>query len=138
MDTDHLESIIDAYQRGEADSDALRHAGALFAFDGIAGNGGLVGGAIENCFHAGDEDTLVRDAVEAFRWYGLGDVADLIERADREYRRFRPTGGEDIDEADEKLWDELDELYEEVASDEAIESVVRRRIPELFVGDAPQ
>ena len=128
-----LERAMAAYHQGAVSprAEGLRQAGALLSFDGIAKNGGLVGGGIENCFHT-DDDGFLNDALAAYRWFGLGEIARLIETADREYRRFRPTGYEEISDADAALWEELDDRYFETADDEVINAALRRRSGDLL------
>ena len=131
MGNDLLETLGDraiaAYFYGEHSDDAhlLGKIGAILGFHGLAENGGLVGGGVEN-IRLGDEDPLLDDAVAAFRFFGLDTHAELIERADREYARFRPMGFEDLSDADEALWEELDTSYFANVTDESIEAAQRR------------
>lgn len=116
-----------AYFQNEESEHAhvLRQVGAILAFHGLAENGGLVGGAVEN-IRLGMDDTLLEDAVAAFRFFRLDGHAELIERADTSYARFRPTGFEDIDADDEALWAELDDAYFATITDESIEAALRQ------------
>lgn len=118
---------IAAYFQGQCSSHAqvLRQLGAILGFHGLAENGGLVGGAVENIRLGGDEE-LFDDAVAAFRFFGLTEHAALIERADHAHTRFRPTGIEDLSEADEALWEELDTAYFATVTDESIETALQR------------
>ena len=103
---------------------------ALLSFHGLAQNGGLVGGAVEDLFHT-QVDPLLADAVRAFRRFGAPAAAELVERADSAYRRFRPTGDEDLDPADEALWDELDDEYSALVTDEVVEEALLEHADEL-------
>ncbi|MFL4477502.1 hypothetical protein ACIPUB_04390 [Paeniglutamicibacter sp. ORCA_105] len=131
MEDDLLEALGDraiaAYFDDEQSDNVhlMRPLGAILGFHGLAENGGLVGGAVEN-IRLGDEDTLLDDAVAAFRLFGLDTHAELIERADREYARFRPMGFEDLSNADEALWEELDTAYFATVTDDSIEAALRR------------
>ncbi|NAZ81180.1 hypothetical protein GTR02_05055 [Kineococcus sp. R8] len=113
----------------------LRSLGAAMALHGIAENGGLVGGAIENLFF-GENLTSVDDAVAGYRWLGLADVAALVARAREEYLRFRPTGREELSDDDERLWEQLDASFVEIAPLERVEAAVSARLaaiaPELL------
>lgn len=92
---------------------------AAAEFAGSALNGGLVG-AIENYSETFPDE--IAEAVAGFRALGLSHVADLIDRATREYRRMRPNGCHDeISAADEALWDELDSEFDTHA--EAVEQM---------------
>ena len=72
---------IHAYERKDASVPlGLRALGAALALHGIAENGGLVGGGIENTFFSENMQS-VDDTVAGFRWLGLADVAALVARA---------------------------------------------------------
>jgi len=130
------ERAMDAYNLGEDSphAPALRRVGALVMFHGIALNGGLVGGGVENCLLSGNEQHLA-DAVAAYRWLGLDDAADLVERATAEYRRFQPAEGTELSDEDDALWDqlwvELDEAYFALVPDHVIEVALLTRSAEL-------
>ncbi|WP_029067729.1 hypothetical protein [Jonesia quinghaiensis] len=47
-------------------------------------------------------------------------------RGEREYARFRPHSDDDLSEADEALWDELDETFYAVATEESIEPALQK------------
>lgn len=132
-DNDLLELLNDramaAYHHGEKSEHAelLWFVGALLSFDGLAENGGLVGGAIEN-IRLGIDDPLVKDALSAFQRFGLTRQAALIKRADQEYARFRPTGNEDLSEQDEALWEALDQEYFEIATDQALITALHKHL----------
>lgn len=108
----------------------LRRLGAALAVHGIAENGGLVGGAVENLFFSRRMPSI-DDAVAGYRWLGLDDVATLVARARDEYLRFRPTGTEDISDQDEALWLELDEEFFRIATHDRLEAAVAARLPEI-------
>ncbi|PQZ95909.1 hypothetical protein CQ018_01015 [Arthrobacter sp. MYb227] len=135
-DNDLLERLNDramaAYHHGEKSERAeiLWHVGALLSFHGLAENGGLVGGAIEN-IRLGIDDPLVEDALSAFHRFGLTTQAALIQRADQEYARFRPSGSEDLSEQDEALWEALDEEYFEIATDQVLIAAVQKHLDYL-------
>lgn len=97
---------------------------------GVAMNGGLVGGGIENLFFS-DRMHAVDGAIEGFRWLGLTDIATLVARARDEYLRFRPTGWEDISEEDALTWNQLDTAFLEIATDERPETAVSDRLQEI-------
>jgi len=100
------------------------------ALHGIAENGGLVGGAIENLFFS-DDLRGVDDAIAGLQWLDLPDVAALVARARDEYRRFRPTGYEEISSEDAHLWGQLDAAFFEIAPSSRLEEAVRGRLPEI-------
>lgn len=125
---------ITAHERQDATAlPGLRRLGAALALHGIAENGGLVGGAVENLFF-GDRLHEVHAAAEGFRWLGLSDVADLVERARDEYRRFRPTGWEELSAEDERLWGELDAEFSALAPDDRLEAAIAARLPQIAPG----
>lgn len=120
-----------AYERDDATvPPGLRLLGAALAVHGIAMNGGLVGGAVENLFST-DRVHVLHDASEGYRWLGLADVADIVLRARDEYRRFRPTGREELPDGDERVWDDLDSAFFEAAGDERLEAAISARLPEI-------
>lgn len=122
---------ICAYEREDASAlPGLRSLGAAMALHGIAENGGLVGGGIENIFFS-ENLRSIEDAVEGYRWLGLDDVAELVTRAREEYLRFRPTGWEELSDADTLLWDQLDSAFFEIAPLERLEAAVAGRLPEI-------
>jgi hypothetical protein len=108
----------------------FRRFGSVMALHGIAMNGGLVGGGVENLF-VDDRLHAVGDAIEGFRWLGLPDVAALVARARDEYLRFRPTGWEELSDEDALVWEELDTAFLELAADERLEAAVSARLPEI-------
>ncbi|GAA4988416.1 DMP19 family protein [Kineococcus glutinatus] len=108
----------------------LRMLGAVMGLHGIAVNGGLVGGGVENLF-SNDRMHAVDDAVEGFRWLGLADVAALVARARDEYQRFRPNGWEDVSAEDASVWDEIDSSFFEIATAERLEAAVSARLQEI-------
>lgn len=116
-----------AYHQGEKSEHAelLWHVGALLSFHGLAENGGLVGGAIENT-RLGIDDPLVEDALSACDRFGLPQQAALIRHADQEYVRFRPTGSEDLSEQDEALWEALDDEYFELVTDTVLSAALHK------------
>lgn len=116
-----------AYHQSEKSehTELLWHVGALLSFHGLAENGGLVGGAIEN-IRLGIDDPLVEDALNAFDRFGLTQQAALIQRADQEYARFRPTGSEDLSEQDEALWEALDDEYFEIVTDQMLSAALHK------------
>lgn len=108
----------------------LRSLGAVMALHGIAENGGLVGGGVENLFSSQRLGSVV-DAAAGLRRLGLDDVADLVLRARAEYLRFRPTGHEELSAADEALWDRLDEEFFAIAPSERLEAAVAARLADI-------
>ncbi|GAB7192579.1 hypothetical protein NUM3379_32880 [Kineococcus sp. NUM-3379] len=119
-----------------ADSSAppgLRLLGAVMGLHGIAENGGLVGGGVENLL-LGGRRRAVDDAIDGFRWLGLADVAALVARARDEYLRFRPTGHEDLSGEDELLWQRLDADWSGAATGDRIEAAVSARLQEIAPG----
>ncbi|MEZ0493909.1 hypothetical protein AB2L28_16855 [Kineococcus sp. TBRC 1896] len=122
---------ITAYEWGDdAATPGLRSLGAVLALHGIAENGGLVGGGVENLFFSRRLDS-VDDAAAGLRWLGLDDVADLVLGARREFLRFRPTGYEELSAADEELWDRLDEEFFAIAPSERLEAAVAARLADI-------
>lgn len=106
------QAAIDAYLKRDASvTERIRLYGAALSFTGLADNGGLLGGGIENCLEA-DTPEMIGDAVAGLRLVGLTEIADLIARARCEYVLMRPGGAsqELSDEADE-LWRKLDERW---------------------------
>ena len=125
---------IHAYEVGDPSAPpGLRMLGAVLGLHGIAVNGGLVGGGIENLVLTGRVHA-VDDAIEGFRWLGLADVAALVARARDEYLRFRPTGWEDVTEEDALLWEELDSSFSGIATDDRLETAVSARLQEIAPG----
>lgn len=122
---------ISAYERQDASAlPGLRSLGAAMALHGIAENGGLVGGGIENIFFSENLQSI-EDAIEGYRWLGLSDVAELVARARDEYLRFRPTGREELSDADALLWEQLDSAFSTVAPSERLEGAVAVRLHEI-------
>ena len=122
---------IHAYEREDASAlPGLRSLGAAMALHGISENGGLVGGGIENIFFS-ENMPSIDDAIEGYRWLGLGDVAGLVARARDEYLRFRPTGREELSDADAALWDQLDSEFFQIARLERLEAAVEARLHEI-------
>ena len=122
---------ITAYEREDASAlPGLRSLGAAMALHGIAENGGLVGGGIENLFFS-ENLPSIEDAVEGYRWLGLSDVAELVTRARDEYLRFRPTGGEELSDADALVWEQLDAAFSVIAPSERLEAAVAARLHEI-------
>ncbi|WP_438822275.1 DMP19 family protein [Kineococcus terrestris] len=122
---------VHAYERRDASAlPSLRSLGAVMALHGIAENGGLVGGGVENVFFS-DDLRSIEDAVEGYRWLGLSDVAELVTRAREEYLRFRPTGWEELSETDASLWDQLDSAYSAIAPSERLEAAVTAHLHEI-------
>ncbi|NAZ77574.1 hypothetical protein GTQ99_19475 [Kineococcus sp. T13] len=122
---------VHAYERQDASVlPGLRCLGAALALHGIAENGGLVGGGIENTFSSGDV-RLVDDAVAGFRWLGLADVAALVARARDEYLRFRPAGWEELSGEDDRVWNQLDSSFFEIAPLSRLEAAVAARLHEI-------
>ncbi|ABS04167.1 DMP19 family protein [Kineococcus radiotolerans] len=122
---------IHAYEREDASAlPGLRSLGAVMALHGISENGGLVGGGIENRFFS-ENVPSIDDAVEGYRWLGLSDVAGLVARARDEYLRFRPTGREELSDADAALWDQLDSEFFRVAHLERLEAAVAARLHQI-------
>ncbi|PRY12194.1 DMP19 family protein [Kineococcus rhizosphaerae] len=133
LDAVNVPAVL-AHQRQDASAPpGLRRLGAALALHGIAENGGLVGGAVENLFF-GDRLREVDDAADGYRWLGLTDVADLVLRAREEYLRFRPTGWEELSGEDEQLWSELDSEFSAVATDDRLEAAVAGRLAEIAPG----
>lgn len=119
------ERSVYAYERDDDQALlGLRTVGAVLALHGIAENGGLVGGAIENLFF-NDDLEAVDDAVAGLRWLDLPDVAALVNRARDEYLRFRPTGYEELSADDAALWERLDAAYLGSALAHRLEEAVR-------------
>ncbi len=130
IDALHVRSIR-AYDMGDPSAlPGLRMLGAVMNLHGIAMNGGLVGGGIENLVLNGAMQA-VDDAIEGFRWLGLADVAALVARARDEYLRFRPTGYEDVSAEDAHVWDQLDSSFFEIAPDDRLETAVSARLQEI-------
>ncbi|PPK98592.1 hypothetical protein CLV92_101291 [Kineococcus xinjiangensis] len=122
---------IYAYEVEDASAlPGLRILGAVMGLHGIAMNGGLVVGGIENLFF-NERMHAVDDAIEGFRWLGLADVAALVARARDEYLRFRPSGWEDISDEDALIWDQLDTAFFEIAADERLETAVPARLQDI-------
>ncbi|MCI2237401.1 hypothetical protein MO973_05835 [Paenibacillus sp. TRM 82003] len=122
---------IDAYEREDTTVlPGLRSLGAVLALHGIAENGGLVGGGIENIFFS-ERMQSVDDAIAGYRWLGLVDVAALVARARDEYLRFRPTGREELSDEDAVLWDQLDSAFFEIATLDRLEAAVAARLHEI-------
>lgn len=122
---------IRAYETGDPSAlPGLRMLGAVMNLHGIAMNGGLVGGGIENLLSSGDRQA-VDDAIEGFRWLGLADVAALVVRARDEYLRFRPTGHEELSAEDEHIWDQLDSSFFEIAPDDRLETAMSALLQEV-------
>ncbi len=111
-------------------SRGLRVLGAVMGLYGIARNGGLLCGGIENLFFGGRMEA-VDDAIEGFRWFGLTDVAALVARARDEYLRCRPTGREDVSDEDALIWDQIETAFLEIAADERLEAAVSARLQEI-------
>jgi hypothetical protein len=111
---------ITVYERKDASAlPGLRSLGAAMALHGIAENGGLVGGGIEDLFFS-EILPSIEDAIEGYRWLGLSDVAELVTRARDEYLRFRPTGREELSDADALLWEHLDAAFSAIAPSERL------------------
>lgn len=109
---DREQAAIDAYLRRDT-SFPERHLlyGAAASFTGIADNGGLMGGGVENCRET-DTAHDIAQAASAFRSFGMADVAELIERADAEYVRMRPGGAmQELFEQEERIWKALDDEW---------------------------
>ncbi|MDO5634712.1 MAG: hypothetical protein Q4G34_07560 [Micrococcus sp.] len=85
--------------------------GAAGAAAGLADNGGLMGGLVENDWHGSPDLIFTHDAVAAFRFLGFDDAATLIETAADAYPRMRPGGFEELSAADEQWWEQLDEQW---------------------------
>jgi len=125
------ERSIYAYERQDASAlPGLHVLGAVMAVHGIAENGGLVGGAIENLFF-NENLQAVDDAVAGLEWLGLADVAALVGRARSAYLRFRPTGYEELSQQDEMLWEELDASFFEIATSARLEAAVASRLQDI-------
>lgn len=123
---------IYAYERQDVSAlPGLRSLGAAMALHGIAENGGLVGGGIENIFFSDDMQSI-EDAIEGYRWLGLSDVAGLVACAREEYLRFRPTGREEPCDVDALLWEQLDAAFFEIARSERLEAAVAARLREII------
>ena len=123
---------IHAYERDDPSAlPGLRRLGAVLNLHGIAMNGGLVGGGIENLVLGSTNTQAVDDAIEGLRWLGLADVAALVSRARDEYRRFRPTGYEEISDEDAHVWEQLDSSFFEIASDHRLERAVSARLQDI-------
>jgi hypothetical protein len=122
---------IPAYEvEDESVLPGFRRFGAVMALHGIAMNGGLVCGGVENLFCT-DQLRTVHDAIEGFRWLGLTDVAALVARARDEYLRCRPTGREEVSDEDALVWEQLDDVFMEIATDERLEAAVASRLQEI-------
>ncbi|MFD0481477.1 hypothetical protein ACFQ46_02635 [Kineococcus sp. GCM10028916] len=122
---------VQAYEGEDASVlPGLRSLGAALALHGISENGGLVGGGIENTFFSEDVRS-VDDAVAGFQWLGLTDVAALVARARDEYLRFRPTGWEELSDEDERVWNQLDASFFEIAPQGRLEAAVAARLHEI-------
>ena len=122
---------IHAYEVEDASAlPGLRVLGAVMGLHGIAMNGGLLCGGIENLFFGGRMEA-VDDAIEGFRWFGLTDVAALVARARDEYLRCRPTGREDVSDEDALVWDQIETAFLEIAADERLEAAVSARLQEI-------
>lgn len=131
------DEAIDAYLSGDQSApEGLRQLGAVMALHGVAENGGLVGGAIENAFFADDLGS-VTDAIQGFIWLDLPDVAGLVTRARDAYLRFRPTGWDELSTDDGVLWHQLDSSYFDVATGDRLEVAVSARLPEITPGRHP-
>lgn len=124
---------IHAYEtKDSAAPEELRLLGAVLNLHGIAMNGGLVGGGIENLFFTGEGDfTAVDDAIAGFRRLKLDDVADLVARAREAYARFRPTGYEELSPQDAELWEDLDEEFFVIADDARLEQAITDQLPAI-------
>ncbi|WP_432519886.1 DMP19 family protein [Kineococcus sp. SYSU DK006] len=128
---------IHAYEREDASIlPGLRSLGAVMALHGIAENGGLVGGGIENVFFSENMPSL-EDAIAGLRWLALDDVAALVVRARQEYLWFRPTGWEELSEEGTFVWDQLDSAFFEIATLDRLETAMAARLhqiaPELLL-----
>lgn len=122
---------IHAYEMEDVSAlPGLRTLGAVMALHGIAMNGGLVCGGIENLLFD-DRMHAVDDAIEGFQWLGLTDIATLVTRARDEYLRFRPTGREDVSDDGALIWDQLDTTFFEIATDERLETAVSDHLQEI-------
>lgn len=122
---------IHAYQTDDTTApEELRVLGAVLNLHGIAMNGGLVGGGIENLFFNGDMKA-VDDAIAGFRRLELHDAADLVARARDAYTRFRPTGWEELSAQDAELWHSLDEEFFVVADDARLEQAITDHLPAI-------
>lgn len=118
---------IHAYQTDDTTApQELRVLGAVLNLHGIAMNGGLMGGGIENPFFTGGGDfAAVDDAIAGFRRLELHDLADLVTRARDAYARFRPTGYEELSPPDAERWGDLDEEFFVIADDGRLEQAVK-------------
>ncbi len=116
------QAAIDAYADGDASApERFRAYGAALSFAGGADNAGLVG-AVENYLASGSADDLAA-AEAAFELLGLEPVAALVKHAHAEYVRMRPDGpSQEIDDADEQLWDELDAQWLTLGVTERLDS----------------
>lgn len=123
-DADDFQAAIDAYVEGHDAPPQVLARGALLSFSGMAGGDGLMGAL--DTLHATDGQQAVADAVAAMREHDLDDLADLTERADVEYRRMRPHDDAELSEADEALWEELDEEWFALDPDGRIEQALAR------------
>lgn len=121
---DAFQAAIDAYLDGHDAPPEVLARGALLSFSGIAGNGGLMGAL--DTLRATDGQQVMADAVAAMRAHDLNDLAELTERADTEFRRMRPHEDAELSEADEALWEELDEAWFALDPDGRIEQAVAR------------
>lgn len=122
---------IHAYETEDSTApEDLRVLGAVLNLHGIAMNGGLVGGGIENLFFNGNLKA-VDDAIAGFRRLDLHDVADLVARARDAYAVFRPTGYEELTHQDAELWDKLDREFLVIAENVRLEQAVREHLPSI-------
>ncbi|SNC71998.1 hypothetical protein SAMN05445756_1688 [Kytococcus aerolatus] len=116
-----FQTAIDAYLEGRDASPSFLACGALLSFEGMVDNGGLMG-TLEN-LHASGDDQVLADAVAALRAHGLDDLADLTQRADTEYQRMRPHPDAELSEADELLWEQLDDQWYAMAEGRITQAV---------------
>lgn len=120
------QSCIDAYLSGDGSSlspDQLAY-GAVLALASMGDNAGLVGGIGELLVTGSDQ--VVVDGVAGLRRFGLTDVADLVERAEAEHRRMRPTGDEEISAEDEALWEELDDEWFRLTAEGRLDAIAEQ------------
>lgn len=120
------QSCIDAYLSGDGSSLPPDHLayGAVLALAGMGDNAGLVGGIGELLVTGSDQ--VVVDGVAGLRRFGLTDVADLVERAEAEHRRMRPTGDEEISAEDEALWEELDDEWFRLTAEGRLDAIAEQ------------
>lgn len=132
---------VEMYEEAGAIDTDLRAWGAMNVVTGLAENGGLVGGAIENLLFNGDTQAI-RDGAEAFRRFGHPEIAELVERAWRAYPAIRGVEVDDdhvwedeysneVSEEGSRLWDELDEEWSSRAVDELVDVIGARLDPGL-------